>query len=545
MVVTLTTPEAGGRLAETYARLEEHILARDQRSAADVFFELVKDGRPLTELLREAVRIHAPYTHVPYHQRLDDGLVKFVNNDHCLLSARATLRLTELMPPGYERLPMAQTIWYLPTGLDPWNQLLGKAPGHYTRMYKLDVSEAPPPPEVHWSDQEPLHLEGPLDERLNDWLTLVQRGEVVQAYRVFLGLLDDAQSEESLGTRPRRRVLSQLVFAGLIDIQDRMLFNRSYTTGHKAYRARATVELADAIGWSSAHAVVYAGVPDLAVGPRWYSTYEMAATVCQTSLDGRDHDLRDNQASLSADEQAHLEDVVLHSYQPDWQYHLSDLLKAGKGPRQILDVLQVAASELMLECGAPENYSMPQHTAEYCNTLRWYFDAFDHPHQVKLLYVAAAMVNTAAHNQAADPRNGPRRIRAARHVQAWDARRLLDRLHQALLLRGTDDSLALVHAYVSSGFDRALLIQLLAVAAAEFGNDPHNQEICLCLLEDYVKSTAVDRERLLLGCVVNLTGYRKYGEPLEAYQRFAATFALPLAESLTGEAPVEALVLDD
>jgi len=36
--------------------------------------------------VRETVRIHAPYTHVPYHQRLDDGVVKFVNNDHCLLS---------------------------------------------------------------------------------------------------------------------------------------------------------------------------------------------------------------------------------------------------------------------------------------------------------------------------------------------------------------------------------------------------------------------------------------------------------------------------
>ena len=40
-------------------------------------------------------------------------------------------------------LPMAQTVWYVPTGLDIWNQLLGKAPGHYVRMYKIDVSSAP------------------------------------------------------------------------------------------------------------------------------------------------------------------------------------------------------------------------------------------------------------------------------------------------------------------------------------------------------------------------------------------------------------------
>jgi hypothetical protein len=42
----------------------------------------VRDGRPLPEMLREAVRIHGPYTHVPYHERIDNGFVNFVNNDH-------------------------------------------------------------------------------------------------------------------------------------------------------------------------------------------------------------------------------------------------------------------------------------------------------------------------------------------------------------------------------------------------------------------------------------------------------------------------------
>jgi hypothetical protein len=537
MALTLSSVEAPGRPADAYARLEERILARDQVGASEVLFDLVRDGRPLVELLHEAVRIHAPYTHVPFHQRLDDGVVKFVNNDHCLLSARATLRLSQLMPAGYEQLPLAQTIWYLPTGLDPWNQLLGLAPGHYTRMYKLDVSAVPPPPAIHWPDQEPLPLDGSLSERLNHWLTLVQRSDVVNAYRVFLGLLDGAD------VAARRKILAQLVFAGLIDIQDRMLFNRSYTTGHKGYRARATVELGDAFGWSNAHALVYAGVPDMAVGPHWYSAFEMACNVCQALLDGREHDFRGSHGTLDAAAQTHLEDVVLHSREPDWQYHVVELLTAGKGPLQILDVIQVAAAELMLECGAPENYSMPQHCAEYCNTLRWYFESFDHPHQVKLLFVAAAMVNTASHNQAADPKNGPRRVRMLRG--AWSDRQILERLHQALLARNQEDSLALVHAYLGSGFADAPLVQLLATAAAEFGNDPHNQEICLSLLEDYGKSTAVDRQRLLLGSVTNLTGYRKYGDPLEAYQRFASAFELPSVASISGDAPQEALALDD
>ena len=106
------------------------------------------------------MRIHAPYTHVPYHQRLDDGLVKFVNNDHCLLSERVGLPLASMIRPELAGLPMAQTVWYMPTGLDPWNQLIGKAPGHYTRLYDIKVNTAPPMPEAHWPDQEPLHVEG-------------------------------------------------------------------------------------------------------------------------------------------------------------------------------------------------------------------------------------------------------------------------------------------------------------------------------------------------------------------------------------------------
>ena len=175
-------------MTDSYARLEEKILERDQLGASDIFYDLVRAGRPLPELVGEIVRIHAPYTHVPYHQRLDDGIVKFVNNDHCFLSSRASTELMTLLRPELAYLPLAQTIWYLPTGLDPWNQLLGKMPGHYVRLYELKFEGKPPLPEVHWAQQEPLAIDGTFPEKLNTWLTLVQRGEVVNAYRVFLGL---------------------------------------------------------------------------------------------------------------------------------------------------------------------------------------------------------------------------------------------------------------------------------------------------------------------------------------------------------------------
>jgi hypothetical protein len=177
----------GRNTAPLYARLEERIIARDQVGASEVFYELVRAGRPLNEIIAESVRIHAPYTHVPYHERIDDGYPNFVNNDHCLLSARATLHLTKLLPDHLAMLPMAQTIWYIPTGLDIWNQKINRAPGHYTRGFAGRI-ENPPTPVVYWPDQQPLRSDAPLQERLGDWMTLVQRGQLLMPTAVSSAL---------------------------------------------------------------------------------------------------------------------------------------------------------------------------------------------------------------------------------------------------------------------------------------------------------------------------------------------------------------------
>ena len=504
--------------AKGYARLEERILARDQVGASAALYDLIRDKRPVTEIVSETVRIHAPYTHVPYHQRLDDGVVKFVNNDHCLLSERVSLPLMTMVRPEVAMLPVAQSVWYIPSGLDPWNQLLGRAPGHYTRLYEITVDQAPPMPEIHWPDQQPIALEGPIGERLNHWLTLVQRGEVLAAYRVFLGLVQDVPN--------RRRVLAHLAFAGLMDVQDRMLHNRSYTTGHKAYRTRATIELGEALGWSSAHHVLYAGVPDVAVGPRWYSTYEMGCNVVQNVLEGRDSEFLQQHAPLTAAEEAMLVDVITRGREWSMIEALVALLKAGRGPRRILDTIQVASAQVILDTGAPNNFSMSQHAYEYCNTLGWFYDTFEHPHRLKLLFVAASFVNRAAEHQANTPDNGRRAIVSPPGADALDARRRLERLEAALLALRVDEAVGLTASHLKSGADRTALVETLATAAAKVGNDPHNQELGLCLVEDYLKSRAADRDRLLLACAQHTAGHRKYGDHLEAYRRFADAFGL-------------------
>ena len=350
---TAQTARPPGDAETLYRRLEDRILARDQVGASGVYYDLLRADRPLKEIVGQAVRIHAPYTHVPYHERIDEGYVNFVNNDHCLLSARATLHLSA-RAAGQARRPADGADHLVhphrPRYLEPEDQqdagpLFARCEVRARRSAAAANLLAGPAAAAR---------EGPLRERLDQWMTLVHRGQVIDAYRVFLGLMEN-QSE-------RQDVLAELVFAGLIDLQDRAFLNRSYTTGHKSFRARATVELGNAVGWDRAHDVVYAGALDIGVGPRWYSTYEMASNAVKIHIDGeslhavpyrgaseREAALLLNTGTLSAEEERALIDVVLRQPEPAFLEHLAKLLLAGKSPRRILDTIQVGAAQVILE----------------------------------------------------------------------------------------------------------------------------------------------------------------------------------------------------
>lgn len=531
--MSLRTEAAGdarGTAHALYAALQERILDRDQAGTSRVYYDLLRARRPLPEMLAELVRIHAPYTHVPYHERIDDGFVNFVNNDHCLLSARATLNLAAMLDGPLAGLPMAQTIWYVPTALDIWNQKIAKAPGHYARGFTMPPGP-PPAPVVYWPDQEPIKEPGTLRERLGHWLTLVHRGQVLDAYRIFLGLVEEPTH--------RQETLAELVFAGLIDLQDRSLNNRSYTTGHKAFRARATVELGNAIGWEAAHDVLYAGALDMAVGPRWYSTYEMACNAITVYIEGaplhaipysgtttRERALLSNTGSLTETESDEIVEMLLHGHEPSYVERISALLLAGKSPRRILDVIQVAAAEVILATETDTNFSLPQHCSEYCSTLGWFYDYFDHPQRLKLLFVAASYVNQAAWHQA---RTGDLRAVAIKPPAGADrmtGEQILDRLEAAIIALDGPQSVAWTQAYLDSSANRAPLVRRLALVAASIGNDPHNQEIAQTLLHDYGTSAAPSRDRLLLACAQHTARHRKYGDFMEARRRFDAAMGL-------------------
>ena len=109
----------------------------------------------------------------------------------------------------------------------------------------------PPPsygPVVWNQDQEPIVEAGTLEQRLHSHMIATMSGDVRRSYGLFLGLAADEAA------RPKLR--DQMLFLGLIDLQDTVMGRKARNTGHKALRARAVVDLADYIGWDRAHGVL-------------------------------------------------------------------------------------------------------------------------------------------------------------------------------------------------------------------------------------------------------------------------------------------------
>jgi len=122
---------------------------------------------------------------------------------------------------------------------------------------------------------------------------------------------------------------------------------------------------------------------------------------------------------------------------------------------------------------------------------------------------------------------------------------LLGQLDGAMASLRPDESANWVQAYLDAGYDRRPLVGTLAFGATKQGNDPHNQEIGLCMIEDYGRTSSPFRDRLLLAAAKHTAGHSKYGDSLESYNRFAREFGLPAAQGTSGEADPLQAVLDE
>jgi hypothetical protein len=238
--------------------------------------------------------------------------------------------------------------------------------------------------------------------------------------------------------------------------------------------------------------------------------------------------LRTSKETLNQEEAAGLIDAIIRSEEPDNLHHVTRLLKAGKDPRRILDVMQIACAQVVMETQGPNNFSMPHHCYEYCNTLAWFFDNFDHPRRLRLIYLLASFLNRVAWHQKGIGDSNPVAIAPPSGADKLTAGQLLDRVDTAVCALNGAESLAWTQAYLDNVGDRVPLVERIALAATKLGNDPHNQEIAQCMLMDFGTNRHPDRDRLLLAAAYHTAMHRKYGDPLEPARRYGEAMGVAL-----------------
>jgi hypothetical protein len=499
---------------KSFDLLTDAILERDQPRTADLFYGMVaRDGRSIGEALSVVSAAEAPFVQVPCHVNVRDGNISLINNDHTILGLRASSYLMPYLPERYRLLPLLQSVWYIPAGLDIWNQLLARYPGRYATMKGLNV----PPPDygpVVWQDEAaPIREAGTLEERLHQHMIATVTGDSRRSYGLFLGLAEDETA------RPALR--DQLEFLGLIDLQDTVIGRKARNTGHKALRARAVTDLAQYIGWENAHGVYYMGVPDMAVGPLYYSLYDAACVRINAEFpeDGGRRLKETNRTPLSAREVEEMLDLLLTADQQNVWNLISAHLKAGKSIASLGDTIQVGAAELILRNTVPRVFTSGQHPFDYCNVANNWMRRSNSPYQARVLYLMANFVNDVAHeNKLYSPLPVEAGVAAELEGKSPDA--LLGMLDEAIMALDPGRATATAAAYLRSGADRQPYMATVALAACRFQDDPHNQKIVISSFEEYANNTTHLRDRLLLAAPRLVAGWVKMPGERECYARF-------------------------
>jgi hypothetical protein len=499
---------------KSFDALTEAILERDQARTTDLFFRMVRrQGRSVGEALSVVTAAEAPFVQVPSHINVRDGQIALVNNDHTLLGLRTAVSLMSFVPEAYRLLPLLQSVWYIPAGLDIWNQLLAKYPGRYAMMKGYDV---PPPdygPVVWQQEQQPIIRDGSIEERLHEHMVATVSGDVQRAYGLFLGLAADAH------VRPRLR--DQLRFLGVIDLQDTIIGRKARNTGHKSIRARAITDLADFIGWDRAHGVFYTGVPDMAIGPLYYSLYDAACVTMTDAFpdDAGKHLKQTNQTPLTPQEVEEMVQLLMEADAQTIHDLITTHLRSGKSIKSLGDTIQIGAAELILRTTVPRRFTDGQHPFDYCNTVNDWFRTSDNPYQPRALYLMANFVNDSARANTLFTPVLEQEI-AAFDFSDRTPQALLTELDEAIVALDIPRTTALAHTYLQSGADRHAYQATVAVTACKFQDDPHNQKITHSTFEEYHHNSTHLRDRLLLATARQLAGWVKMPGERECYARF-------------------------
>jgi hypothetical protein len=489
-------------------RFQERLINADYRKTAEAFVKLLKEGQPMPRLVQHAVDAAAPYLTVPSHVMVSPtGEFQGVNYDHCVLGLRASRRMLPYLSKEHQMLAMSQAIWYMPQGLDIWDQLLCQFPGHYARDDKKcgqrpggtdeqgrDRFDGPAwsaPKQWFQTDHEP-DREGTLDERLRRLQVSIMEGDRQGAYKLALGIHREPDPAA------RKALESQLLFCAIIDLQDTLQQRKLQNIGHKALRARALVSLADLVGWENAQPLLYCVVPDIACFPRLYPLYDLSTVVLGSRFKNDVYTLkRRNRLPMTDAEIDALSDTILNGTVDQVTKHVTDLIGEGKKLIAIGDAIVAAyCRHINEEVWSRRSFFQIGHAFDYCNVVNFWLRNYDHPHQAKAVYFQAHFVHDCikiTKQFKFDP-NSPDYLGDPREFRTWadslSTPRLFKELLAAIERLDAPRAVACTESYLARTRQRRPLMQVLALAAAKFQNDPHIQRNAASSIEEWELTTA-------------------------------------------------------
>ncbi len=529
---------ASATVSLSLEQLSEDIQQAQYRQAAETFCRLVaEEERPLREVVRTAVSAAAPFVQVPSHlMQQPNGDIRGVNYDHTVLGWRGALTLIPRMnDPRRAVLPTVQAMWYVPQGLNIWEQIICEFPGHYARDAEKCNLKAPgpdpevnrfdgpawQPPKIHFEDHEPIR-DGSVQERLDRFNWAIAEGNRDESYALFLGLADDPATREQLKER--------LLFAGISDLQDTLINRGGYQNiGHKALRARALIDIADYFGWDNAHEVMYTVVPDLGCSPRLYGLWTEISNLVKIEFPNATSIPKRSDSALSERELDELTDALLWGGPYEVNDTIIALYRRGHGILDISDGIAVGYQRYLIDVlEHPHLFNHPMHAFDYLNVVNTWVRNYSSPHQVKAPFMAGRFVNDSIRANAMSPRDPVLGLPSRFEFRAWADGIALDRLPgellEQILVQDAPRACALVDSYLERTSERQQLMDTITYAACHFQNDPHVMRNCASSVEEFTCNQTPRRDDILRGFVKHQARYVKRATDHAAFNLFARYF---------------------
>ena len=270
----------------------------------------------------------------------------------------------------------------------------------------------------------------------------------------------------------------------------------------------------------SHHGVYYIGVPDMAIGPLYYSLYDAACVTVTNEFPDAGKNLKQaNRTPLTPAEVEEMVPLLLEADAPTVWSLITTHLKNGKSIRSLGDTIQLGAAELILRTTVPRQFTDGQHPFDYCNVANHWLRTSDNPYQPRVLYMMANFVNDVAHSNKLFTSLIEREV-AGIDLTGRTPDMLLKELDEAILAFDVARSTALANAYLKSGADRKAYQAAVAITACKFQDDPHNQKITHSSFEEYGHNSTHVKDNLLLVSVRLLAGWPKMPGERDCYARF-------------------------